>query len=79
MPEIKLGEIVQRLRQAERILVTSHISPDGDAVGAVLAVYHIIRALHDREVVCSLALPCRNGTRGCRERTHLSARRMRAP
>ena len=57
MPEIKLGEIVQRLRQAERILVTSHISPDGDAVGAVLAVYHIIRALHDREVVCSLAHP----------------------
>ncbi|MGI6461033.1 MAG: DHH family phosphoesterase [Candidatus Hydrogenedentales bacterium] len=57
MPQSKLAEILQRIRQAKRILVTSHISPDGDAVGAVLAVYHIIRSLYDHEVVCSLAHP----------------------
>ena len=33
-----LTEIKHRLEQSENILVTSHIRPDGDAVGSVLAL-----------------------------------------
>ncbi len=54
MPEIDLDEIVHRLRAAERVLITSHIAPDGDAVGAVLALSHVLEALHQPTVVCAL-------------------------
>ncbi|MFO7976848.1 MAG: DHH family phosphoesterase [Candidatus Hydrogenedentota bacterium] len=54
MPGTKLSDIVERLRGARRILVTSHVGPDGDAVGAVLALYHLLRAMQQKEVVCAL-------------------------
>ncbi len=57
MPAIRLEAIARRLRDAQRVLVTSHVSPDGDAVGAVLAIFHILRAMEAREVVCALANP----------------------
>ncbi|HQM49130.1 MAG TPA: DHH family phosphoesterase [Candidatus Hydrogenedentes bacterium] len=53
----RLSEIIDRLRNARRILVTSHVSPDGDAVGGVLALYHVVRGMNDAEVVCALADP----------------------
>ena len=33
-----LTEIQQRLEQSDNILVTSHIRPDGDAVGSMLGL-----------------------------------------
>lgn len=57
MPGTKLSEIVNRLRCARRVLVTSHVCPDGDAIGAVLALYHVLRAMGKAEVTCVLEDP----------------------
>ncbi len=38
MKDTLLSAIHERLSQARRILITSHIRPDGDAIGAVLAL-----------------------------------------
>lgn len=38
-------EAVIAIRQAQRIVVTSHVNPDGDALGSVLAVMHLLDAL----------------------------------
>ncbi len=32
-----MSEIIQAIREAERVVVASHVNPDGDAVGALLA------------------------------------------
>ncbi len=40
-----IPEIVQEIRDADEFLVTCHISPDGDAVGSVLAMVALLRAL----------------------------------
>jgi phosphoesterase RecJ-like protein len=47
MPRITrdAAEAVAYLRRARRILITSHASPDGDAVGSALAVGELARAL----------------------------------
>lgn len=37
--------IIEAVRSGRRFLVTSHVNPDGDAVGAVLAVLHLLRSL----------------------------------
>ncbi len=39
------GRAVMRLRQARRILITSHSSPDGDSLGSALAVRELARTL----------------------------------
>lgn len=36
---------IQLANRAEKIVLTSHINPDGDAVGSVLSLYHLFRAL----------------------------------
>ncbi len=38
-------EAVSAISKAQRIVVTSHVNPDGDALGSVLAVTHILDAL----------------------------------
>ncbi len=40
-----IAEAVLAIRQARRIVVTSHVNPDGDALGSVLAMTHILDAL----------------------------------
>ncbi|MEO8502552.1 MAG: bifunctional oligoribonuclease/PAP phosphatase NrnA [Acidobacteriota bacterium] len=37
--------LLQRLRQGHRFLLTSHISPDGDAIGSALGAARILRSL----------------------------------
>jgi phosphoesterase RecJ-like protein len=32
------GEIKQRLEQAKNVLITSHIRPDGDAIGSLIGM-----------------------------------------
>jgi len=44
--------IVAALRAAESFLVTTHANPDGDAIGSVLAAYHLLRALGKTAVTC---------------------------
>lgn len=36
-------EIKKRINEAEQIVITSHQSPDGDAVGSSLALYHYLK------------------------------------
>lgn len=48
--DVGLEEVVQVLRGAARVLVTSHRNPDGDAIGSMLAACLGLRAM-DKEVV----------------------------
>lgn len=52
-----LGPIADALRRARNLLITSHVSPDGDAVGSMLALYQYARALGVRRVVCAMEDP----------------------
>lgn len=38
-------EIAERLRAGHRFLVTTHEGPDGDALGSLLGMHHLLRAL----------------------------------
>ena len=40
-----LRDVASRLRSAQRVLVTTHSKPDGDALGSVLAVLRMCRAI----------------------------------
>lgn len=42
---ITLKAAAQRIKAANKILVTSHIQPDGDSVGSSLAIMQILRAM----------------------------------
>lgn len=42
---ITLNQAVTKLKAANKILVTSHIQPDGDAIGSTLAMMMILRSL----------------------------------
>lgn len=43
--------LIRRLRQGKRFLLTSHINPDGDAVGSCLAMARILRSMGKGAVV----------------------------
>ena len=43
--KITLKDAAAKLKAAEKILVTAHINPDGDAIGSTLAMLQILRAL----------------------------------
>ena len=40
-----LDRVVDALRSAERFLLTAHEGPDGDALGSLLAMHHVLRQL----------------------------------
>jgi phosphoesterase RecJ-like protein len=42
------------VRRADRILIITHVSPDGDAIGSLLAMGHLIRQLNKEQVVLAL-------------------------
>ena len=42
---ITLRETAEKLKSAEKILLTAHINPDGDAIGSTLAMLQILRAI----------------------------------
>lgn len=48
------GEVLAAMRPSERFLVTSHANPDGDAIGSVLAMAALLRALGKRDITCSI-------------------------
>ncbi len=46
------SQVMAQLRQADSIIITSHRAPDGDAVGTMLAMYHLLKALGKERVAC---------------------------
>ncbi len=44
-PVADLSALSQRLLQADRILLITHVSPDSDAIGSALGMVHALRAL----------------------------------
>jgi bifunctional oligoribonuclease and PAP phosphatase NrnA len=45
MDKVSLAEAAELIRGAQRVLVTSHPGPDGDAIGSTLAAYHGMRTM----------------------------------
>ena len=41
-----LDEILKEIKKAEKIVVLTHESPDGDAVGSSLAIKHMLKNLN---------------------------------
>jgi bifunctional oligoribonuclease and PAP phosphatase NrnA len=44
-PVSDLSALIQRLQQAQRILLITHVSPDSDAIGSALGMAHALRTL----------------------------------
>ena len=42
---ITLTEAAQRIRAANKILITAHVQPDGDAIGSTLALMQMLRSI----------------------------------
>lgn len=53
-PMIKIGleGVLEELRNHDSFLVTTHVSPDGDAIGSMLGLAHFLRALGKTAVAC---------------------------
>ena len=41
----------ERILDAENVVITTHVSPDGDAIGSSLAICHFLRQLGKGAVV----------------------------
>lgn len=55
MSRTDLAGVVGELRKADSFLVSTHVSPDGDAIGSMLGMYHLLRALGKRRITCACA------------------------
>ncbi len=61
MNNITLAEIAGRLMEAERILLLSHTSPDGDTIGSVTALARALESCSKQVVcLCDRPIPERN-------------------
>ncbi|MDE7388232.1 MAG: bifunctional oligoribonuclease/PAP phosphatase NrnA [Muribaculaceae bacterium] len=49
--ENRIKELRQLLERAERIVITCHLTPDGDAVGSSLALWHVLRSIGKQATV----------------------------
>lgn len=47
-PESDLSALIERLQQAQHILLITHVSPDSDAIGSALGMAHVLRSLGKR-------------------------------
>jgi bifunctional oligoribonuclease and PAP phosphatase NrnA len=57
MIRIDLPAVLEELKSSNSFLITSHVSPDGDAVGSMLALRHLLVALGKRDITCMLSDP----------------------
>ena len=57
MISMSFVEIAEALRTADSCLVTSHVHPDGDAVGSMLGALHLLRAMGKTDITCALEDP----------------------
>lgn len=46
------SQIVDKLKKSKHIVITAHISPDGDSIGSSLALYHFCKALNLSVSIC---------------------------
>lgn len=46
-----IGQIAALVDRAQRVVITCHVSPDGDALGSSLALWHVLRAMGKRPAV----------------------------
>ncbi|WP_322819945.1 bifunctional oligoribonuclease/PAP phosphatase NrnA [Chloroflexus sp.] len=56
-PRQAVEPIRSLLDQAQRILVLSHVNPDGDAIGSMLATMHVLRALGKEAIAVASSPP----------------------
>ena len=42
-PNINFSNVIEYLRSAENIVITTHIKPDGDAIGSAMALYYALK------------------------------------
>jgi bifunctional oligoribonuclease and PAP phosphatase NrnA len=57
MKSVSLAGVIAELKAGERFVVTAHTNPDGDAVGSMLAMAALLRAMGKQEVTCISADP----------------------
>ncbi len=57
MNAIALPAVLDELKSSNSFLITSHVSPDGDAVGSMLALKYLLQTLGKRDITCMLADP----------------------
>ena len=69
-------DLLSRLRQAGRVLITSHANPDGDAIGAELGLARLVRSWA-RARRSGTATRCRRSTARCRRPTASTSARSR--
>lgn len=57
-PAIVAPALLAVLAQSERVLLLSHVNPDGDAIGSLLGVWHVLQAMGKTAIpLASSALP----------------------
>ncbi|NTV63104.1 MAG: bifunctional oligoribonuclease/PAP phosphatase NrnA [Oscillochloris sp.] len=62
-PVIAAPAFAAQIAQAQRILLLTHINPDGDAIGSLLGACHVLRALGKEPIpLASSALPYYSAT-----------------
>lgn len=49
---VTIEQLADWLRERDDIVLMGHVSPDGDATGSTLALWHALRAMGKRAVVC---------------------------
>jgi bifunctional oligoribonuclease and PAP phosphatase NrnA len=52
-PHHRLNSFLDLLRTQQRFLLTGHENPDGDCVGAEVALFHLLRGLGKQVVICN--------------------------
>ncbi|HNT86814.1 MAG TPA: 30S ribosome-binding factor RbfA [Candidatus Hydrogenedentes bacterium] len=57
MRRLDLDEIVAVLRECNSFVLTTHVGPDGDAVGSLLGLCHLLHAMGKSSVTCVMADP----------------------
>ena len=50
IPEEKIQKAKKYVEKGERFVIVSHVSPDGDAIGSSLGLYHFLNACEKERV-----------------------------
>lgn len=69
LDKAKVDDVCRLLCECDNIVITCHLTPDGDAVGSTLALCHVLRMMGKRAKVITPDMPPKNlmGLPGARE------------
>lgn len=69
LDEAKVGEVRRLLSGSDNVIITCHLTPDGDAIGSTLALCHLLRAMGKKATVVTPDVPPKNllGLPGARD------------